>query len=157
MSLAAIRWAWTAHDSIKGVDLLVLLALADFHNADTGQCNPRIPTLIDKTGLSRAAVFRALKKLETLGVIDRTREDGRTSYVLRGVPHRDSGVPHRDSGVPHRDSGVPHRDSGVPHRDSATYIRTRNLTSKEPARVDTNHIKFNAALKDYLRKERNRR
>ena len=76
MSGIALVWA----SNVKGLKpntKIVLVQLADFHNKETGQCNPSAQRLADECEMDRATVFRHLKKLEELGLVTRhSRGDG---------------------------------------------------------------------------------
>lgn len=88
MSRVATTWALEQR-GLKPAAKIVLIQLADHHNKDTGQCNPRIGLLAEECEMSRATVFRYLNELEERGLIERvegTREGGgRTSshYTLK--------------------------------------------------------------------------
>lgn len=61
---------------------LVLITLANYHNAETGMCFPSIETLTVETGLSRSTVIRSIKALRKAGIIDRQRSNRSNSYSL---------------------------------------------------------------------------
>lgn len=50
-------------------DKMVLLALAHFHNTETGRCDPSFETLSKVTGLSRRSVIRSIKALQVQGLL----------------------------------------------------------------------------------------
>lgn len=82
MSILAIEWAFQ-QSCPTPTQKLVLLALADHHNAKTDACFPSAARLVDRTGLSRATVFRTIKLLERKGILAISRIDGRpNSYTL---------------------------------------------------------------------------
>lgn len=68
MSMSAIRTAFAAITKIKmsAPARLVYLALADFHNQETGRCDPFIKSICLKTQLSERSVRNALRELESL-------------------------------------------------------------------------------------------
>lgn len=79
MSRRATDWAWTT--PARSVDLLVLLALADYADAED-RCWPKVEAVVEKTGLGRTAVKMALRRLEGVGAV---------GVVERGVGrHRSS-------------------------------------------------------------------
>ena len=82
MSFEATRAAW-AYISERGdlfpTEVLVLLALADFENKDTGRLNPSVRGIAAKCHLSDSAVKRGLERLEVIGAIDRSRTKGGNS------------------------------------------------------------------------------
>lgn len=67
MSVKATKWAWES-ELPSGLKL-VLLALADCHNSRSGQCNPRIDTIAEKTNRSVRSVQYAMKDLGSMGYI----------------------------------------------------------------------------------------
>lgn len=108
MSIRAIAWAWK--QEIPGMAKLVLLTLADHHNDETQQCNPRTKRIADKAGLSPRNVHKQLAALKDMGLISiehNYREDGSltaSDYTLalssdpKAVP-TDSGAQGYDSGA----------------------------------------------------------
>jgi len=82
MSWRALDWAW--RQQLPPLAKLVLLALADHHNDDTGRCNPGLARLSERTGLPRCSVQRATTELQAAGLISTTPGGGRasTTYAL---------------------------------------------------------------------------
>lgn len=78
MSARATFWAWSV-TGIKSSQKLVLLCLADNHNDDSGQCNPSVAFISDKTGLNRKTILQALADLEAEGLIEGKRRFGATT------------------------------------------------------------------------------
>ncbi len=64
---------------------LVLLKLADNAN-DQGIAWPHIETIVSDTSLCRSSVFRALDKLEELGLITRSRGRNEVVYQIQKCP-----------------------------------------------------------------------
>jgi hypothetical protein len=87
MSRQATFWAWA---KIRSTDLpfrarLLLLALADRHNADNGQCNPGIACLCADTAMYRETIMEAIKSLESENIIAVQRKLGAgSSYQFIG-------------------------------------------------------------------------
>jgi hypothetical protein len=75
MSLAATRSVWE-HSRQTGSALLVLLALADYADAD-GLCWPSMATLAAKARLSERMVARHVERLMEAGEVDLERGGGR--------------------------------------------------------------------------------
>ncbi len=69
MSVDATNWAWET--DLPAHLKLVLLALAQFHNGRSNQCNPRVEVIAKKVGRGKRAVQQSLKDLETGGYIRR--------------------------------------------------------------------------------------
>ena len=62
MSFQAMTWA--AEQKLPSKEKLVLLMLANCHNADSGRCDPSHKKLAERCGLSVATVKRAIGELE---------------------------------------------------------------------------------------------
>lgn len=80
MSHKATHWAWSV-SGISSSEKLILLALADRHNADTGDCFPSLDRIADDTCTSRDTARRATQSLEQKGFLSRvlvTDLQGRT-------------------------------------------------------------------------------
>jgi len=85
MSIKAMTWAFEQH--LHPRDKFVLVTLANYAN-DKNLAWPSVKTVIKNTGLSRPSIFRALEKLEKLGVITRIKRyrkegGGLTSSTIR--------------------------------------------------------------------------
>jgi DNA-binding transcriptional MocR family regulator len=103
MSFTAIR---SALHNIKGTSLspsakLVLIALANRHNQETGRCDPSIDTIAEDMALSERSVRSAIRELEKEGLISTTHRVRRTGrgkknltnrYNLRGGANSAGGV-----------------------------------------------------------------
>jgi predicted transcriptional regulator len=85
MSIKLMERVW-AHSRAKGGELLVMLALADFANKETGESWPSIETLAEKARLTDRQTQRILNELEKAGEISRVRSNGgrnrRNRYVI---------------------------------------------------------------------------
>ena len=76
MSGVALIWAANVK-GLKPAAKIVLIQLADFHNKETGQCNPSTKRLAHECEMGRATLFRHLTKLEQCGLVTRhARGDG---------------------------------------------------------------------------------
>jgi hypothetical protein len=86
MSYSATQLAWAAFASqsnLAATRRITLLALAECHNGQTGQCNPSIQRLVAMTGMKPQTVIDAIKELENTGLITAHRAVGAcTSYRL---------------------------------------------------------------------------
>jgi len=71
MSHKATTWAWSVRD-VSSSEKLVLLALADRHNADTGDCFPSLDRIAEDTCTSRDTARRATQSLEQKGLVVRS-------------------------------------------------------------------------------------
>lgn len=59
-------------DRITPTDKLILIVLADCHNGETGQCNPSIGYISEKTGFSKRSVNYSISRMMGSGVIIRS-------------------------------------------------------------------------------------
>ena len=77
MSGIALIWAANVR-GLKPAAKIVLIQLADFHNKESGQCNPSAQRLADECEMGRSTVFRHMTDLEELGLLTRVnRGDGK--------------------------------------------------------------------------------
>jgi DNA-binding MarR family transcriptional regulator len=76
MSGMALIWAANVK-GLKPAAKIVLIQLADFHNKETGQCNPSAKRLADECEMGCATLFRHMTILEQSGLVTRhARGDG---------------------------------------------------------------------------------
>ena len=100
MSIKALNWAIHEADVTNPLQKWMLVCPADFHNQETGQCNPSVATLLKMSGMKRSTVYQYLKELEAEGIITKDtsyRENGSqtTNYYylnMDGVHELDGGV-----------------------------------------------------------------
>lgn len=90
MSYTASREAWKA---VRGSKILpsarlVLLALADRHNQETGRCDPSLSRICEDTGLSERTVRSALRQLEKAKLIRTIHRTIRTGVGKRNLNNR---------------------------------------------------------------------
>ena len=92
MSIKATNWAWDAFESgdLTPTEGLILLALAHFHNAKTGRCDPSYKRIAERVRKDRGTVIRAVKSLSEKGIVDPVKRTGRkgsmtTQFELEGV------------------------------------------------------------------------
>lgn len=69
MSIQAVGWVFE-HSRSKGIARLVLLSLANHHNAGTGQCNPGQRRIAHEAGISPSTVSDAIHRLVRLGELE---------------------------------------------------------------------------------------
>jgi hypothetical protein len=67
MSYKATTWAW--QQQLVALDKLVLLALADRHNTETGRCDPSVSRIAKDCGMSTRSVQNSIKSLQTTGLL----------------------------------------------------------------------------------------
>lgn len=84
MSRKANDWAWKT--SAKGSGRLVLLALADFADAN-GWAWAQLPALAERAGVGEATVKRQIPRLEEMGLLSVTRRRGRGVSLIFLVLH----------------------------------------------------------------------
>lgn len=90
MSFTAIR---NAMENLKTVKVsagskLVLLALSNRHNQETGRCDPSIETIASDLGISERAVQYGLRELEKHKLITTTHRVQRTGRGKRNMSNR---------------------------------------------------------------------
>lgn len=72
---------------LAGSELQVALYLAVFKaNGTTGQCNPKVKTIVAETGLPISTVEKAIRKLKALGIIALTIKGKFTSWYYLSMP-----------------------------------------------------------------------
>ena len=64
---------------------LVLLCLADCHNADTGQCNPSVNYICKKTSLDRKTILKSLRLLNDKNWLSRTKVEGSSNQYFLAI------------------------------------------------------------------------
>lgn len=84
MSIAAFDFARKT-PGIAPLDRLVLMVLAGYHNAKTGQCNPSNETLSRDCGVNEKTAVACIRRLEKAGLIDvhGSRKGGRAKSQMR--------------------------------------------------------------------------
>ena len=70
MSGMALIWAANVK-GLKPTAKIVLIQLADFHNKETGQCNPSAQRLADECEMGRATLFCHMTTLKECGLVTR--------------------------------------------------------------------------------------
>ncbi len=131
MSHEASRLAWLTKEPQHGARL-VLLALADHHNATTNKCFPSVARLVETTRLERKAVIRGIADLERLGVIGTERKNGcHSRYNLHFLDQSQNGTGDKMGPVTKEDSTSP--KMGRDRSQNGT--RNRERTGKEPGKV----------------------
>lgn len=77
--MSTIAMAWAMREHLPALSKMLLITLADHHNAETGQCNPSIRRICAVSGMTARTVNAHTKALTTLGHITVTpasRYDG---------------------------------------------------------------------------------
>ena len=72
MSIIAYEHTWTIN-GLSNSERLILLAIADHHNKQTGRCDPGYKLLCEKTRMTRRNVIRLVKSLEEKDAMKVTR------------------------------------------------------------------------------------
>ena len=67
---------------------LVLIALANRHNQETGRCDPSVELIANDLGISERAVQYGLRELEKNGLITTTHRTVRTGRGKRNMSNR---------------------------------------------------------------------
>lgn len=90
MSITALRAAFKHIEEVPmgAPARLVLLALANHHNQETGRCDPSVGRLVKTTQLCERAVRTALRELETLKLIVTVLRQQKTGRGKRNLTSR---------------------------------------------------------------------
>lgn len=86
MSVKLISWAWE-NGPKDGVDLLVLLALADFAD-DAGRCYPSVKTIAEKARMTERGAQKVIRRLESAGWIAISTGNGRHGCNRYQINHK---------------------------------------------------------------------
>lgn len=85
MSAAATAWAWELDIDLASTKL-VLLCLADSHDAHSGRVDSTLDYIERMTGLSHKTVRASLAKLEAAGVVSATQLTVSATGFSLGLP-----------------------------------------------------------------------
>lgn len=86
MSGKVVGWAFEAGGALSPTQRYVLVAYADNASEKHGKCWPDKSEIVEKTGLSRATVYRAIRDLEGAGCLRFTEDEKGRECVLLAVP-----------------------------------------------------------------------
>jgi len=75
MSIIAQAYVWQHASKLSNRALIVGLAIADCHNPDTGQCNPKLDVIAEKIGRTTKTVKRGIAELREQSVITTKRRN----------------------------------------------------------------------------------
>ena len=125
MTIAAIEWAFTQQIEIPSAKL-VLLALAD-HANDKGHCWPSMERLQDRTGLSRATVYRAIDTLTGIGLVQMVKRGRANNYNLA--------MSQDEIGKSQDEIGRSHSEIKMRHGETLTVKKRHNEPSLKRARA----------------------
>lgn len=140
MGLRYYKAVW-ASSNAKGTAKLVMLALAECANENTGQCNPSHETLAGMVGVTTRQIRKILDDLATAGEIEiitgRGRNHTNQYNILLENRNSSSGYKpeNRNSSASETGTGVPILDDkiGTPAQKIGTPAReNRNWSSYEP-------------------------
>jgi hypothetical protein len=90
MSLRALKAAFAAIATHKmaAPSRLVLLALANRHNQETGRCDPSTARLASDVQIDERTVRKSLRELEALGLLQTVHRQARTGRGKRNMRNR---------------------------------------------------------------------
>ena len=112
--------AWAKEQQVPALEKWVLVALADRHNIDTGQCFPSIDRIAYDCGMSASCVKEKLRALEQRGLVTRiARRNGPVSMSNSYQLHFDVLI----AGEPFR--GRAPEDAGWTKREEGGGVATR--------------------------------
>ena len=98
MSIRVMSWVWE-HSAAEGIELLVLLAIADHASDDGSDAWPSVETLAKKTRVSPRTVQRAVRSLEARGELSVKIGGGRggsNGYTVNLSPRQSDTVSGRN-------------------------------------------------------------
>ena len=160
MSLSASAWAW--EQPVKPASAkLVLLCLADCHNAETGNCYPSHEHIARQTGLKEKTVPGALKELAELGLIQIIHRPGTSSTFSLNLPQK-RGTPKLGApknGVPRKRVDTPPEIGGTPppklgYEPGKNQERTRNTTTTRLA-LDCVPLDLTDVIEEFIQHRKN--
>lgn len=137
MSIRAIDWVWRK-STARGIDRLVLLAIADCASDDGGNAWPAVATLAAKCNVDIRTVQRSINRLandvKELEVKDRGGRNGSNSYrvVMDGstpAERHPGNLPPRQPAAP----DMPDSPSSAPGRESPRQPATPAESPQTPA------------------------
>jgi hypothetical protein len=137
MSVQAMSWVFDHSETVGGARL-VLLAIANHHNRETGTAFPSYDTIAREARLSRSAVRRAVERLEASGelLVERPETNGRgrsNRYWLVGFDAPEERARHAP--IPERGKGASRTGKGA---FSAVKGRVDAPLTIEPTQEPTN-------------------
>lgn len=132
MSIAAINWALNHVSGITSTQKAILIALADRANEDN-QCWPSYDDICSRSCANRKSVVAALKKLEELGLITKTRRFSKSTVYTLAISTVIGPISSADIG--------PISSTDIGHKDRPDIgPLTINEPSKEPPKAK--HSRF---------------
>jgi len=139
--------SWQATSLVKGMrenltrtEKFLLLILADYHNDETGQCDPSLERLAADTLTSRRQVVNALQSLAKKGFIsiERRREDGKQGSNQYHLPCLQSAIiALRQSAIQGAEQSAKQSAMAAPNPLYRTVNKNRK---REPQYVDTHFL-----------------
>jgi DNA-binding MarR family transcriptional regulator len=128
LSGKVVGWAFEQgrQRSLSPTQRYVLVAYGDNANEAEGKCWPDKGEIIDKTGYSQATVYRAVRELETEGLLTFAKDEKGRECVYLSVPW--------DSQGENRNSQSENRNSQPEKNHSQSEKRSNKGTVKEPSK-----------------------
>ena len=145
MSFNATAWAWR-QTHIKGMPKLVLLALADFYNDATGQCNPSLQTLADKIGVSKRSAWTNLETLKDLDEVYQRRTRGPSNYELIGYSEVADVATLESQMLPLKSGNINHSRVANPATQESQDLHSNNLYMKQEDEPKVSYGGYNGTL-----------
>lgn len=113
MAFDDMAWAWSQR--IAPMQKLVLMALADRRNKDTGQCNPSVARIAGDAAVSVRTARQCLRELEAMGLVTaEVREHETSSYTLHRGRHVEPPPPADRAASPGTKCRPPRQDVPTP-------------------------------------------
>lgn len=138
MAGKVVGWAFEVgqRSKLTPTERFVLIAYADNASEKDGKCWPDKPEIVEKTGLSRATVYRAISSLEKSGHLLFTEDSKGRECIFLSVPwasHGETGTPESDS---HDETEASHSETKKSHgenRSNKGTVKNRHKPSCESA------------------------
>ena len=127
-------------DNLTRTEKFLLLILADYHNDETGQCDPSLERLAADTLTSRRQVVNALQSLarKEFIIIERRREDGKQGSNQYHLPCLQSAMAALSlSAIQGAEQGAKQSAMAAPN---PLYRTVKYNRKREPKVVDINFL-----------------
>jgi len=163
MSIKITQQVWQAADRLRGNDMLLLLALADYAN-DQGECWPSVRTLAGRMGLCERTIYKLIARAVRAGYITVVPGGGKgrsNRYrlmleVITGERVTQSAQPARTSSAQTLNVRAGYSAPNPEHSDRVCASQTLNAGTPNPERSDTQTLNACAGKPSNINRQNNR-
>jgi len=166
MSIKVTQKVWRAADRLRGNDMLLLLALADYAN-DHGECWPSVRTLAARMGLCERTIYKLISRAVRAGYITVVSGGGKgrsNRYrlmleVIAGEHEAQATNPERAdrvSGGQTLNAQTGFTSPNPEHSDRVCSPQTLNAGTPNPERSDTQTLNACAGKPSNINRQTNR-